>query len=77
MLQQHQIRRQRFFMLIALFALVCVIAKNLSACTSNIATKANATEVCCRSIGASIISLASEAEELHWIPLISFFNNNY
>lgn len=60
-------------MLIALIVLVCVIAKNLSACTSNLVTRTNATEECCRSIGASIITLASEAKDMPWMPLVGFF----
>lgn len=73
MLQQHQIRRQRFTMLIALFALVCVIAKNLSACAATVVTKTNAAVECSHTIGTGIISLASEAEDMPWAPLISFF----
>jgi len=61
-------------MLIVLLVLVIVIAQGLSAGAAYILHREASTAECSRKIGANtIISLASEAEDFAWRPLLHFF----
>ncbi len=72
MTQQYS-RRRRFAMLIALLVLVIVIVKSLSTGTAYTIPKENHAAGYSSGIGVSIISLASEAEDFGWRPLMRFF----
>ena len=72
MTQQYHPRR-RFAILIALLALVIVIVKSLSTGAAHTIPEENPAAGYSSEISVSIISLASEAEDFGWRPLMRFF----
>jgi len=72
MTQQYS-RRRRFATLIALLVLVIVIVKSLSTGIAYTIPEENHATGYSSGISGSIISLASEAEDFGWRPLMRFF----
>jgi hypothetical protein len=72
MTQQYHTRR-RFAMLIVLVALVIVVIKSISTGSAYTIPEENAVTGYSRGISFSIISLASEANDFSWRPLMRFF----
>jgi len=72
MTQQYHPRR-RFAILIALLVLVFVIVKSLFTGPAHTIPEEKTAAGYSSGISVSVISLASEAEDLGWRPLMRFF----